>query len=379
VERTPDAIALVFEKEQLTYRELNDRANRLARFLRRAGVCLDTPVGILMERSLEMVVGLLGVLKAGGAYVPLDAEYPPQRLAQMLDDAQPPIVLTQARLRGMVPAGDALVFCLDSDWPMIAAEDGANLRLKINAENLAYVIFTSGSTGRPKGAMNTHAGICNRLLWMQSAYRLAATDRVLQKTPFSFDVSVWEFFWPLMTGAQLVVARPGGHRDAAYLVDVIAAHEITTLHFVPSMLRIFLDEPGLEKCRSLKCVIASGEALAFDLQQRFFSRLAWAQLHNLYGPTETAVDVTAWACDAAATRRTVPIGRPISNTQIHLLDENLDPVPIGVAGELYIGGIGLGRGYCAGPELTADRFVPNPFGDSSRCPPVQDRRPRPLS
>ena len=182
----------------------------------------------------------------------------------------PPIVLTQARLRGMVPAGDALVFCLDSDWPMIAAADGANLRLKIHPQNLAYLIFTSGSTGRPKAAMST-TRICNRLLWMQSAYGVAATDCVLQKTPFSFDVSVWEFFWPLMTGAQSVVARPGGHRDAAYLKDAIAAHEITTLHFVPSMLRIFLDQPGLEKCRSLKRVIASGEALAFDLQQRFFS------------------------------------------------------------------------------------------------------------
>jgi acyl-coenzyme A synthetase/AMP-(fatty) acid ligase len=222
------------------------------------------------------------------------------------------------------------------------------------------MIYTSGSTGKPKGAMNTHEGICNRLLWMQDAYQLTPADCVLQKTPFSFDVSVWEFFWPLMAGARLVVARPGGHQDSAYLVRLIAEQRITTIHFVPSMLQIFLEEPGLERNTSLKRVICSGEALSFDLQERFFTCLD-AELHNLYGPTEAAVDVTYWACKPENGLRIVPIGRPIANTQIYILDARLQPVPIGVAGELHIGGIGLARGYHNRPELTEEKFISNHF------------------
>jgi amino acid adenylation domain-containing protein len=232
----------------------------------------------------------------------------------------------------------------------------------MTAEALAYVIYTSGSTGQPKGVENTHRGICNRLLWMQDAYRLDGADRVLQKTPFGFDVSVWELFWPLMSGATLVLARPGGHRDRDYLVATIIGHGITTAHFVPSMLRLFLEAEGVAGCRaSLRRVVCSGEALALGLQQRFFERLADVALYNLYGPTEAAVDVTHWTCRNDPALRTVPIGRPIANTRIHLLDGHLQPVPVGVPGELHIGGVGLARGYRNRPELTAAKFIADPL------------------
>jgi amino acid adenylation domain-containing protein len=362
VKRTPDAIALIFENQQLTYRELNNRANQLAHSLQQLGVKPEVLVGICMERSVEMVVGLLGILKAGGAYVPLDPTYPKERLAFMLEDACVPILLTQAKFVNVLPQHNAKVVCLDTEWQALAHQSQDNPISGVILENLAYVIYTSGSTGKPKGAMNTHQGLCNRLLWMQDAYRLTAADRVLQKTPFSFDVSVWEFFWPLIAGARLVLAKPEGHRDSAYLVEVIAQEQITTLHFVPSMLQVFLEEPSLDACSSIKRVICSGEALSVDLQERFFVRLD-AELHNLYGPTEAAIDVSFWACQQGGKERVVPIGRPIANTQIYLLDQHLQPVPIGVPGELHIGGIGLARGYLNRLELTVEKFIPNPFSN----------------
>ncbi len=361
VDCTPEAVAVVFEDKQLTYRQLNERANQLARYLLGLGVGPDTLVGICVDRSLDMVVGLLGILKAGGAYVPLDPEYPKERLAFMIEDAGVGVLLTQAHLAASLPTHQARVVRLDADWPRIPGEGAGNVTSSVRAEHLAYMIYTSGSTGRPKGAMNTHVAIVNRLLWMQDAYGLTPSDRVLQKTPFSFDVSVWEFFWPLLTGARLVLARSGGHKDGAYLANLIGQEKITTMHFVPSMLSVFLEQGGLEaSCASLKRVICSGEALSFELQQRFFSLLP-AELHNLYGPTEAAVDVTYWACERDSRLRTVPIGRPIANTQIYILDWNLHPVPIGVAGELHIGGIGLARGYHNRAELTAENFIPDPF------------------
>ena len=360
VERTPDAVAVIFEHQQLTYRELNNRANQLAHYLQHLGVKPEVLVGICMERSVEMVVGLLGILKAGGAYVPLDPTYPKERLAFMLEDTHVPVLLTQAKFANLLPQHDAQVLCLDAEWQALAHQSQDNLISGITLENLAYVIYTSGSTGKPKGAMNTHQGLCNRLLWMQDAYRLTADDRVLQKTPFSFDVSVWEFFWPLIAGARLVLAKPEGHRESAYLVELIAREQITTLHFVPSMLQVFLEEPSLDACSSIKRVICSGEALSVDLQERFFARMD-AELHNLYGPTEAAIDVTFWACQQGSKERVVPIGRPISNTQIYLLDRYLQPVPVGIPGELHIGGVGLARGYLNRPELTDEKFIPNPF------------------
>jgi amino acid adenylation domain-containing protein len=305
----------------------------------------------------------LAILKAGGAYVPFDPEYPKDRLETMLQDSDPPIVLTQSHLLDRLPQGARSVFCLDRDWPSLETESTDNLPATVGGKNLAYAIYTSGSTGKPKGVPNVHEGIVNRLFWMQDMYKLTGKDRVLQKTPFSFDVSVWEFFWPLMTGATLVMARPGGHRDPAYLVDLIAERGITTLHFVPSMLSIFLESADLDRCRSVRQIFASGEALSFELQQRFFERMK-AELHNLYGPTEAAVDVTYWACRPKTEQAIVPIGRPIANTQIYILDASLQPVPIGVAGELHIGGIGLARGYLNRPELTAEKFIRDPFSQA---------------
>ncbi|HYO11588.1 MAG TPA: amino acid adenylation domain-containing protein, partial [Thermoanaerobaculia bacterium] len=353
VERTPETVAVCFEGEQLTYRELNDRANQLAHRLRALGVGRDGLVGVCLERSLELVVALLGILKAGGAYVPLDPEYPRERLAYIIEDCGASAVLVGPGWEGALPAP---VLALERGGGDLAAESTSEPAGGATPSSLAYVIYTSGSTGRPKGVMNSHRGIVNRLFWMQQAYGLDASDRVIQKTPFTFDVSVWEFFWPLLTGARLVVARPGGHKELAYLVDRMVDEGVTTLHFVPSMLRIFLEEPDLERCASLRRVICSGEALPPDLVRAFHERLH-AELHNLYGPTEAAVDVTAWPCppDVAAM---IPIGRPIANTAIYLLAGG-HPVPIGVPGELFIGGLPPARGYVANPALTSASFVPD--------------------
>ena len=362
--RTPQATALLFEGRSLSYAELDRRANQLAHHLQAQGVGTGTLVGVCLERSPEMVVALLGILKAGGAYVPLDPDYPAERLAFMMADAAVPVLLTQERLLAHLPPHSARVWCLDRDWETVARAGDGTPAGGAGPDDLAYVIYTSGSTGQPKGAMNTHRGLCNRLLWMQDAYRLEADDRVLQKTPFSFDVSVWEFFWPLLTGAALVLARPRGHGDSDYLAGLIAAQGVTTCHFVPPMLAAFLDEKNLlPRCGSLRRVICSGEALPWELQERFFEVLADAgtTLHNLYGPTEAAVDVTFWPCRPGTAERVVPIGRPIANTQIYLLDPRGQPVPIGVPGELHIGGTGVGRGYLNRPELTAERFVADPF------------------
>jgi amino acid adenylation domain-containing protein/non-ribosomal peptide synthase protein (TIGR01720 family) len=358
---TPEAVVLVFEGETLSYRELNERANRLAHHLRQQGVGPESLVGVLMERSVELVVALLGVLKAGGAYVPLDPAYPRERLAYMLDDSRVEVLLTQERLSGALPPTSARVIKPDAAWGLIERAGAENPARLVTGDNLAYVIYTSGSTGRPKGAANTHGAILNRLLWMQETYRLTPDDRVMQKTPYSFDVSVWEFFWPLLAGARLVIARPGGHQDNAYMASLTAEQGVTTMHFVPSMLQLFLDEPGLEECRGLRQVICSGEALPYELQQRFFARLPGTALHNLYGPTEAAVDVTFWECRPGGDLRTVPIGRPVANTQVYLLDPRLHPVPEGVPGELYIGGVQLARGYHGRPGLTAEKFIPDPF------------------
>jgi amino acid adenylation domain-containing protein len=281
----------------------------------------------------------------------------------MLQDAGARVLLTQAKLMNELPSHNGKVIRVDAEWKFIGKESEQNPENVVTPENLAYVIYTSGSTGQPKGVMIDHRGVCNRLIWMQETYQLTAQDRVLQKTPFSFDVSVWEFFWPLIAGAELVVARPGGHQDSAYLLDVIAEHKITTLHFVPSMLQVFLEEEGLERCRWLRQVICSGEALQFTTQERCFEKLD-AELHNLYGPTEASIDVTFWACQRGEDPRPVPIGRPIANIQMYILDAQLQPVPVGVSGGLWIAGDGLARGYVNRPELTSEMFIPNPFSAS---------------
>jgi amino acid adenylation domain-containing protein len=363
VYRTPKSVALECNGHAFSYEDLNGRANRLARYLAYCGVGPGTLVGICAERSVEMVTGLLAVLKAGGAYVPLDPEYPAERLKLLLQNTAPAVVLTQGHLREQIPdVAGARVFNLDTDWGLVAQQSTANLGNTAQEDDAAYVIYTSGSSGGPKGVVNTHAGIRNRLLWMQERFGLEVGEGVLQKTSFSFDVSVWEFFWPLMTGARLVLAIPGGHRDNRYLVETIRKQEITTLHFVPSMLGSFLTEPGIADCTSLRRVICSGEVLSADMAGRFH-KFCSAELHNLYGPTEAAVDVTHYQCLKDREVNAVPIGRPIANTQIYILDEEMNPVPLGARGELYIAGAGLARGYLGRPELTAERFLPDPFSE----------------
>ncbi|EZP11848.1 peptide synthase [Pseudomonas aeruginosa BWH049] len=359
VERTPTAPALAFGEERLDYAELNRRANRLAHALIERGVGADRLVGVAMERSIEMVVALMAILKAGGAYVPVDPEYPEERQAYMLEDSGVQLLLSQSHLKLPLAQGVQRIDLDQADaWLENHAEN--NPGIELNGENLAYVIYTSGSTGKPKGAGNRHSALSNRLCWMQQAYGLGVGDTVLQKTPFSFDVSVWEFFWPLMSGARLVVAAPGDHRDPAKLVALINREGVDTLHFVPSMLQAFLQDEDVASCTSLKRIVCSGEALPADAQQQVFAKLPQAGLYNLYGPTEAAIDVTHWSCVEEG-KDAVPIGRPIANLACYILDGNLEPVPVGVLGELYLAGRGLARGYHQRPGLTAERFVASPF------------------
>ncbi|WP_145758321.1 MULTISPECIES: non-ribosomal peptide synthetase, partial [unclassified Burkholderia] len=364
VVRTPDAVALVYEGSQLSYRELNARANRLAHRLRKLGVGPDDRVAICAERSIEMVVGLLGILKSGAGYVPLDPTLPSARLAYMLGDSAPSVALMQAGTLDLLAGVSVPVIDLDADdW---CNESAANPDVaELAPSHLAYVIYTSGSTGQPKGVMNEHGAVVNRLLWMQEAYGLDAADVVLQKTTFSFDVSVWEFFWPLLNGARLVMAKPEGHKDPAYLKEVIRSEGVTTVHFVPSMLEVFLARGDAGACTSLSRVVCSGEALPATLVRRFKAQMGRTALYNLYGPTEAAVDVTAWTCDGS--HAITPIGRPIANTRIYLLDRHEQLVPLGATGEIHIGGVQVARGYLNRPELSAERFVADPFSGDAQA------------
>ncbi|MFF2806328.1 amino acid adenylation domain-containing protein [Streptomyces sp. NPDC058000] len=355
--RTPQAPAVRFEGATLTYRELDEAAGRLAHRLRELGVTRGRFVAVLLERSAELVIGLLAVLKAGGGYVPLSPEDPDERVRELIEDARPTVVLTTGAAAARLAGTGAVVECVDgherrwADRPATGPSDAAG------PSDPAYVIFTSGSTGRPKGVVVPHRAISNRLLWMQAEYQLRSGERVVQKTPATFDVSVWEFFWPLITGAVVVLARPGGHREPRYLAELIAREEVSTVHFVPSMLRAFLDtldDRDLARCAPLSRVFCSGEALDSALQRHCLARLD-VDLFNLYGPTEAAVDVTSWHCRDDG-REAVPIGRPIANTETHVLDRHRQPVPVGVTGELYLAGDCLADGYHGQPELTAERF-----------------------
>ncbi|MFJ8039008.1 amino acid adenylation domain-containing protein [Kitasatospora sp. NPDC096147] len=361
VATTPEAVAVDFEGATLTYRQLDERAGKLARVLAARGAGPDRIVAVAVPRSAELMVALLGVLKSGAAYLPLDTEYPADRLAAMVEDAAPVAVLT-------VPGTDlpalpgAPLLAVDADGPQ--AEPTAP-----GPDHAAYVIFTSGSTGRPKGVLVTHRAIVNRLDWMAEVYRVTAEDRILQKTPASFDVSVWEFFLPLVTGARVVLARPGGHRDPVYLAGLAARAGVTVCHFVPSMLTAFTtaaeqDAALRDGFTGVRRVFCSGEALPAAAVDRFGALWPQIELHNLYGPTEAAVDVTyhrAWSGAG-----TVPIGRPVWNTRLYVLDARLRPVPVGVPGELYLAGVQLARGYLGRPGLTAGRFVADPFADGGR-------------
>lgn len=362
--KTPDNVAVKYEHQQLSYAELNKKANQLAHYLIEQGVKPGQIVAICQERSIELVISMYGIIKAGGAYVPLDPEYPQQRLDYILEDTQSKLLITSAALKSRFGKADLNIIDADQFDDILAAKNSQNTNSQRSAQQLCYVIYTSGSTGQPKGVAIQHAGITNRLQWMQEQYCLDEEDKVLQKTPYSFDVSVWEFLWPLMTGASLVMAKPDGHKDPAYLETVIEQEKITTLHFVPSMLAIFLAQLTPKKCASLKQVICSGEALSKQSEKQFFERLD-AKLHNLYGPTEASVDVSYWQCQPNDTKhRSVPIGFPIANIQLYILDKYLNPVPYGVPGELHIAGVGLAQGYLGRPELTAEKFISNPFSNN---------------
>lgn len=360
--RTPDATALVYRDVSLTYAELNTRANRLARHLRTLGAGPGAVVAVAVPRSVELIVSLLAVLKAGAAYLPLDPEYPAERITYMLTDAAPVCVITDRADR---LADDATTARVVLDGLDVSGYPWCDPSRPLTPAHPAYVIYTSGSTGRPKGVVVSHGAIDNRLRWMQDAYGLTTDDRVLQKTPSSFDVSVWEFFWPLREGAALVVAEPGGHKDPAQLARLIHEQAVTTCHFVPSMLQVFLAEADPGACAGLRRVFCSGEALPRETAHAFGRALPHVGLHNLYGPTEAAVDVSFHAC-APHDSGPVPIGQPVWNTRLYVLDAALRPCPPGVPGELYLAGRQLADGYLNRPDLTAGRFVADPFAGRAR-------------
>ena len=364
----PDAVALVCGDQAWTYAGLDAWASRLAGYLTGLGAAPERIVAVAVERSAAMVAAVLAVLKTGAAYLPVDPGYPAERIAFLLADAHPALVVTSTTVARRLPAGgparvlaDDLPVAGDAVAPPVVTPAGP---VAVRAGHPAYVIYTSGSTGTPKGVAVAHAAVVNRLTWMQDQYQLGAEERVLHKTPLGFDVSVWELWWPLSVGGCLVLARPGGQQDPEYLAALIEREHVTTAHFVPSMLAAFL--AGLEagRCAGLARVVCSGEALAPELAAQAGERLAGV-LHNLYGPTETAVDVTFWQCPRDG-GGVVAIGRPVANTAMFVLDQWLAPVPAGVAGELYVAGVQLARGYLGQPALTAQRFVACPFAAGER-------------
>ncbi|MFF8783257.1 amino acid adenylation domain-containing protein, partial [Streptomyces sp. NPDC015140] len=359
VARDPRAVAVVCGDERLSYGELDERANRLAEVLVRRGVGPESVVAVMLERSVELVAGLLAVWKAGAAYLPVDPAHPSERLAFTLTDARPSCVLTTRAHAGELPA-DLTVPVLAVDEAEPAGRDEWT-RPVLTAGHAAYVMYTSGSTGRPKGVVVTHGGLVNHMIWMQRVFGLEASDRVLHKTPFGFDASVWELWWPLMSGAALVIAAPDGHRDPAYLAELMRREEVTVAQFVPSLLSAFTAESAAVDCVSLRMLFCGGEVLPGALHERVTDLLD-VELYNLYGLTETTVDSTSWHGSPSETRGgSAPIGRPVDNTRVYVLDRFLEPVPPGVPGELYVSGSGVARGYQGRPGLTGERFVACPF------------------
>lgn len=363
VEQTPAATAVRFEGQELTYAELNRRANQLAHRLRKLGVGREVLVAICMEPSLDLPIALLAVLKAGGAYIPLDPADPRKRLSFILEETGAPVVLTQEGLADNQAFAGVQVIRLDRDVEVFATESTENLPSQVTGENLCYVIYTSGSTGQPKGAMLHHRGVRNRLLWGITNYQLGQGDVVLHKTPLTFDVSVWEIFAPLLSGACLLIAKTGGHQDPVYQLELMAREKVTHVDYVPTMLEVLLELKGLDDCDSLKIVTSAGEALTRELRDRFYSQTK-AKLYNLYGSTEASLAVTYWVCPGEGKERLIPIGRPMNNARIYILDQHLQPVPIGVAGELHVGGVAPGRGYLKRPDLTADKFIPDALSET---------------
>ncbi len=361
VEETPEAIAVIYEGEEVIYQELNRRANQLANYLRRRGVDGESVVGICVERSVEMVVGMLGILKAGGAYLPLDPQYPKERLSLMIEDAGVNLVLAHDRVLESLPDYKAEIVYVAADSQAISLESEENPSTLAEPGNLAYLIYTSGSTGRPKGVMVSHRSVCTFLQWIADEFPLNVSDRVLAKYSISFDASIAEIFYPLITGAGIVVVKPGGQRDVDYLIDLIKRHRVTAIDVVPTLLQAFVDDKALMECDSIRRIICGGEALTEELRKLVCEQMGQVELVNQYGPTETAIGSMSFVCNGTVYGSSVPIGRPVANTEVYILDKMMNPAPIGSAGEIYIGGEGVTWGYINRPDLTAEKFLPDAF------------------
>lgn len=354
--RDPQHTALIFNDEEVSFEDFNARVNQLAHKLISMGVQKDEFVCICMERSIELVVAIWATIKAGGAYVPLNTEDPESRISEIISDCAPKAILTQERISNRLPDSNVIV-TLDVGDSTLEGWSTEDPDFLPDPDALAYMIYTSGSTGKPKGVTVEHNAIHNRVIWMHEEYGLTASDRILQKTPYTFDVSVWEFLWSFAVGSTLVVAEPNGHVAMRYMYELMEQHKVTHLHFVPSVLRLFLMLPDLDKL-PIKKLFCSGEALGFDSVETFYKKAnKEAEVHNLYGPTEAAVDVSYYHCKRNPTDSIIPIGKPVSNTGLYVLDQNDQPLPVGVPGELHIGGVQLARGYWAREELTQEKFV----------------------
>lgn len=364
VRLTPKNIAVTFNDEYLTYESLNNKANQLAHYLKGKIPHRCKSIAILMDRSFEMVISIVAIMKLGRAYLPLEPDLPILRLDYILKNAEISILIIESRHRDKLPVFNGTLLELDRYHADLDQYSAENLFFDAKPSDIAYIIYTSGSTGNPKGCILSHRAVCNRLLWMQEEFHFTEKDRFLQKTPYGFDVSVWEFFCPLIIGAVLVLAKPGKHKDPGYLVDLIIQEKITICHFVPSMLQVLLNESGIGGCKSLRYIMCSGEALSLELMQEFYKKFNDIILVNLYGPTEAAIDVTYWVCDKTFTKNPLPIGKPIANVDIFILDESLMPVAIGNIGEIYISGICLAEGYLNQDNLTKERFIANPFNEA---------------
>ena len=360
VQRSPDETAVIYKDRVLTYSELNRQSNRMARYLRSVGIKEESFVGVSLERSEQMIITFLGILKAGAAYIPLDPSYPQDRLQMIADDSGMDVLISERHLYDNLFNVGCPIIYLQEEWPRVSEENDTDLNLIIDPLHTAYIIYTSGSTGRPKGVLVSHAAICNHMLWMNSTFPLTYPDIVMQRTPYSFDASVWEFYAPLIAGARLYMAEDEGNKDPDYIIKKIISESITIIQVVPSMLKALLHHEQIDRCVSLKRVFCGGEPLSAALISRFYNSLD-AELYNLYGPTEATIDTTSWHCAIENNKERVPIGRPVYNAQVYVLDTYLNPVSIGTTGELWIGGDGLARGYLRDPSLTAEKFLPDPF------------------
>lgn len=360
--KAPNEVALVFEEASLTYKSLDEKSNQVARFLLQKGIKKNDIVAISMNRSLEMMVYVCGIIKAGAAYLPLATDLPSERLEFILKDANSKILFyNHNNIEDSILKSFQCYNVTDVVDEMDSLNTSKN-QIEISSKDLAYVIYTSGSTGEPKGVKCHHEGICNRLHWMNNDYPITSEDVFIQKTPITFDVSLWELFWPLQEGAKLIIEAPEGHKNPEKLIDTINKHKVTNIHFVPSMLNVFTQTNSVENCTSLKRIFCSGEALSVPIVEKTYDKLN-LEIHNLYGPTEASVDVTSWYCGKSDIKNGIPIGKPVANTQLHILDKKLNPLPIGLKGELYIAGIQVASGYLNREELTKERFVKNVFSE----------------